>query len=260
MSAEALPTPRGTTPDTSTCTCDLEALGGRGIASRRGAPHRRGEARAGQAALCARHSRKRANVASSARLQRGAQRCADARRDAAGRDRDPRRPGLHRRLHRDETVRRLIDRAQQKAVPVGQRAQARRERGVAAASRSRRTRRARPRRARAAGSRSHVDVGADLAQVARLLDRLAVVGAPMTTQRRPARLRLTGKNAGGRISSASRIASEVDGAQVEFVDRGPRDQRGRRQVALPVRPLDAPPHERHLGGGSKPAATICSSR
>ena len=61
-------------------------------------------------------------------LQRGAQFAADARRDAARGDRDPARPRLDRRLHRDEAVFRLIDRAQQELVPVGERAHADRRR------------------------------------------------------------------------------------------------------------------------------------
>jgi hypothetical protein len=64
------------------------------------------------------------------RLQTARSDAADARRDAAGRDRDARRARLHDRLHRDVAVGRLIDRAQQVAVPVGEIAQPRRERCI----------------------------------------------------------------------------------------------------------------------------------
>ena len=57
------------------------------------------------------------------------------------RDRDAHRPRLRDRRHRDETVPRLIDAAQQEAMPVRKRAQPRRKRLRPAASISRRTRR-----------------------------------------------------------------------------------------------------------------------
>ena len=63
-------------------------------------------------------------------LQAVLQRFADARREAGGRDRDAHRTGLRDRRHRDETIARLIDAAEQEAMAIGKRAQPRRERGV----------------------------------------------------------------------------------------------------------------------------------
>src|ERR1700681_98684 len=63
-------------------------------------------------------------------LQRGLEDLADARRDTARRNRNAHRTRPHDRLHRDETVARLVDRAEQKPVGVGERAQARRQRLV----------------------------------------------------------------------------------------------------------------------------------
>src|SRR5579859_1483825 len=43
-----------------------------------------------------------------------------------------------------------------------------------------------------------------------------------------------------------RSGSVVDGTQVELVDRGVRDHRGRREMALPMRRVDTALHEEHI--------------
>ena len=117
---------------------------------------------------------------------------ADARRDAAGRDADAHRAGAHDRLHRDEAEARLIDRAQQKPVHVGERAQPRRKRVDPAASRSRRTHR---RRRRRAGRRDR-SIQCTSASTSRSAANFSAASrssrAPITTQRRPTRFKLMG--------------------------------------------------------------------
>ena len=172
-----------------------EAVGG---LDHRGTPHvralpARGCACAHRLALCASRSTNRVKRSSIARCNAFFSALPDPRRETGGRNRDAHGTGLRDRGHRDEAVARLIDAAQQKALAIGELAQARRERRVLRRRDDEERIRQIVGRARALRIGDAAHVGARFEQRRRLLrSPRGSSFAPITTHNRPSKFKLTG--------------------------------------------------------------------